>query len=110
LDAISDGTSNTLLFGEGLGGLAKGRDLVWSWMGVGAVGTKYGLQPPGGWNGFSSLHAGGIVQFAFADGSVRPLRPGSTTQRVPASSDWYVLQRMAGMADGELYDIAVLGN
>jgi prepilin-type N-terminal cleavage/methylation domain-containing protein/prepilin-type processing-associated H-X9-DG protein len=115
LEAIPDGTSTTLMFGEGLGGYINGRDVMWSWMGCGALGTKFGMfsSPTSSnptWSTFSSLHAGGIVQFAFADGSVRPLRPGATAQRVPASSDWYVLQRMAGMADGEVYDIAVLGN
>jgi prepilin-type N-terminal cleavage/methylation domain-containing protein/prepilin-type processing-associated H-X9-DG protein len=115
LAAIADGTSTTLMFGEGLGGYINGRDVMWSWMGCGALGTKFGMfssptsSNPTGSN-FSSLHAGGIVQFAFADGSVRPLRPGATAQRIPASSDWYVLQRMAGMADGEVYDIAVLSN
>jgi prepilin-type N-terminal cleavage/methylation domain-containing protein/prepilin-type processing-associated H-X9-DG protein len=123
LEAIADGTSNTLMFGEGLGGYILGRDLTWSWMGCGALGTKFGMysapdtakQYPS-WAHFASLHAGGIVQFAFADGSVRPLRPGSSA-RIPSpsgvyslSSDWYVLQAMSGMADGVVYDVTTLSN
>ena len=41
---VQDGTSNTLMFGEGLGGCGTGvRDTAWSWFGVGALGTAYGL-------------------------------------------------------------------
>jgi prepilin-type N-terminal cleavage/methylation domain-containing protein/prepilin-type processing-associated H-X9-DG protein len=113
LDRIPDGTSNTLMFGEGIGGdTAPGhsRDFAWSWMGVGTVATKFGLGQPGypygnsllgtSWSNFSSRHPSG-VNFCFADGSVRMLRFGATTQRTPTcSSDWYLLQALAGMADG----------
>jgi type II secretory pathway pseudopilin PulG len=35
---VQDGTSNTLMFGEGVGGLPrKPRDTAWSWMGVGSM-------------------------------------------------------------------------
>ena len=84
------------------------RDYAWSWMG-GAVGTKYGLGRPGlppdaggaRVNGFSSYHSAG-VQFCFADGSVRLIRFGATHQRNPASPDWWLLQRLAGMRDDEV--------
>jgi hypothetical protein len=129
--AISDGTSNTLMFGEGLGCEAVGttRSFKWSWMGVGAVPLKFVLAPGGGgpapttptnppaganlggWNYFSSAHTG-IVQFAMGDGSVRGLRPGTTGVRNPTSpgSDWYVLQAMGGKSDGVVYDAARLSN
>src|SRR5262249_42070740 len=117
IEAISDGTSNTLMFGEGLGGYIKSRDLTWSWMGCGALGTKFGMfSAPTStyptWSNYASLHAGGLVQFCFADGSVRPLRPGSSSQRNPTSpgSDWYVFQQMSGKADGQVYNSATLGN
>src|SRR5579871_900965 len=114
--AIPDGTSNTLMFGETLGGFDAStlsiRTLIMSWFGVGALPTKFGLgvpnQPfgnslPGaGWPTFSSRHLGG-VQFCFADGSVRLLKFGRTTIRTPnCSPDWYTLQALAGMKDGQV--------
>jgi prepilin-type processing-associated H-X9-DG protein len=117
LGSIADGTSNTLMFGETVGGFYDQapyiqRQFIMSWFGVGALPTKFGLGRPGfpfgnslpgaGWPTFSSYHVGG-VQFAFADGSVRMLRFGSTTVRRPkCSSDWYTLNRLAGMHDGQV--------
>jgi prepilin-type N-terminal cleavage/methylation domain-containing protein len=118
LPHIIDGTSNTLMFGEGLGGNDPGvRDFQWSWMGSGAMATFQGLRPctplPAGVNGnnspvcnwasFSSKHTGGITQFCFGDGSVRGIRQGGSHQRYqPTSNAWYSVQAMAGMRDGDL--------
>jgi prepilin-type processing-associated H-X9-DG protein len=45
----------------------------------------------------------GIVQFVFADGSVRQLRHGGSHQRnSPTSSAWWCFQALAGMQDGDL--------
>lgn len=114
-----DGTSNTLLFGESLGSnLVKPRDYIWSWAGVGSLGTKFGLAPGSGGNTvaggpicFSSRHTG-VVNFAFADGSIKGLRQGSTGQRNPTSagSDWYVLQSLAGQRDGYVLQNTLSGN
>jgi prepilin-type N-terminal cleavage/methylation domain-containing protein/prepilin-type processing-associated H-X9-DG protein len=117
LGAIADGTSNTLMFGETVGGFYDQapyiqRQFIMSWFGVGALPTKFGLGRPGfpfgnslpgaGWPTFSSYHTGG-VQFAFADGSVRLLRFGTTTVRRPTcSADWYTLNRLAGTHDGHV--------
>jgi prepilin-type N-terminal cleavage/methylation domain-containing protein/prepilin-type processing-associated H-X9-DG protein len=116
MTSIADGTSNTLLFGEGLGGRGDARDFAWSWMGVGGVPTVRGLAFNGrnqydGVNTFahyrfSSRHPAG-VQFCFGDGSVRNIRFGATADTSTASqsnlsSDWSMLQALAGYADGQL--------
>jgi prepilin-type N-terminal cleavage/methylation domain-containing protein len=137
----ADGTSNTLMFGEGVGGQFPGtynrpdgtsfsvgqRDYYWAWATCGALSAKFGLAPnggfnpgnnganlSGGWNYFGSRHLG-VVQFCFGDGSVRPLRIGNTGVRNPVgigtvvngnpdatmqTSDWAVLQQLAGIRDG----------
>ena len=115
---IGDGSSNTLMFGEGLGGNDPGaRDFQWSWMGTGSMATFRGLcNGPAGsatavnWAGFSSRHTG-IVQFCFGDGSVRGLKHGSSSARNAAtgcagcttpSSGWWCFQALAGKDDGDL--------
>jgi prepilin-type N-terminal cleavage/methylation domain-containing protein len=117
LESIGDGTSNTLMFGELLGGSHPGaRDFQQTWMGTGVMFTFRGLPngPAGSatgvnWASFSSAHAG-MVQFAMGDGSVRGVRHGSSAQRSAAtgatgstpSVDWWAFQAMAGMNDGDL--------
>jgi len=131
----SDGASNTLMFGQGLGGSAKTRDFVWSWIGCGSVCTKWGLGPGGtnpggsvgvvngGWWMFTSRH-NGIVLFAFGDGSVHGLRVGQTTVKNPVpqgtfvngvpdglaqQTEWCILQALAGYKDGCLADSTRVG-
>jgi prepilin-type processing-associated H-X9-DG protein len=99
---ISDGTSNTIAFGETLsGGVNMPRDGALLWFGAGSMPTAWGLQPSNpDWLGFSSAHTGGIIQFAFADGSVRPI----TTA---ASRAMYIYA--SGMAEGVPLDYSQLG-
>ena len=113
LDRVPDGTSNTLLFGEVLGGQSNGvKEYSASWLGVGAMPTVGGMRSAkSSWFQFSSNHPG-IVQFCFADGSVRALKPGSTAPGLllkgPYSQDWYVLQQLSGFRDGGTRDTSSL--
>jgi prepilin-type N-terminal cleavage/methylation domain-containing protein len=105
---IVDGSSNTLLFGETLGGASLGqRDFALTWMGAGSLTTAYELQDPATWYNFSSRHTA-VVQFAFGDGSVRPItKVGPNTNWF--SSRWYAFQNAGGMADGQTNDDTQLG-
>jgi prepilin-type N-terminal cleavage/methylation domain-containing protein len=117
VNAMLDGSSNTLTFGEGLGGNSPGaRDFQWTWMGTGAMATFRGLcNGPAGsatavnWAGFSSNHTG-VVNFCLGDGAVRPVRHGSSSARSPAtgatgstpSADWWAFQALCGYMDSDL--------
>src|SRR5262249_35026808 len=60
----ADGTSNTLAFGEVVGGAANGANWSYAWMGAGSELTGFGLKSPetaSFWH-FSSYHTG-VVQF-----------------------------------------------
>jgi prepilin-type N-terminal cleavage/methylation domain-containing protein len=125
LGQIPDGTSNTLLLGEWTGGRVNGeRYTLASWMGIGAIPTWGGLprdgQDPLKPVQFDSKHPG-IVQFGFADGSVRSLRKGTSwidwdnwdladlwPDQYPPG--WWVFQELAGMRDGGTRDRSALVN
>lgn len=92
-----DGTSNTMLYCEYIGDRT-----TWSmtWMGSAAIPVAWGMAPPAttNWWNISSNHTG-IVNFCFADGSVR-----SVSQSAPAN----VLRPAAGYQDGIVYDAGQL--
>jgi prepilin-type N-terminal cleavage/methylation domain-containing protein/prepilin-type processing-associated H-X9-DG protein len=117
LSNVPDGTSNTLLFGEGMGGVANGvREWGWSWMGFGDLSTNNnsGLGGPrdSPRHGFASRHPGG-VQFCFADGSVRCLRREGTASSVwdgvatSISPQRRQLRALAGRQDGQVIESGV---
>jgi len=117
---IIDGTSNTVAFGEYVGvhngtysaqGYANGlREFGISWMGAGWLVSKWGLAPiydptNGGagtdytWRQWSSFHPG-IINFAFADGSVRP---------ITRTADFNTWIYVTGMKDGKTFNYTNLG-
>lgn len=96
-----DGTSNTLLFGETLGGTSQGpRDFSLCWMGIGMMPTAWGLPDPAQWYTFGSHHTG-VVQFCYADGSVHAVKRNADYPSYIAAS---------GSHDGVCFDPSALGN
>jgi prepilin-type N-terminal cleavage/methylation domain-containing protein len=107
---IYDGTSNTILFGEGLGDVASGpRNFAVCWMGAGGMVTYWNVPAKPAINTFGSKHTG-VVQFGMGDGSVQRIR---TLTDTPASQPdfsptWYNLQRLGGAGDGEVIDYSTV--
>jgi prepilin-type N-terminal cleavage/methylation domain-containing protein/prepilin-type processing-associated H-X9-DG protein len=96
---ISDGTSNTIAFGETLAGtVTNPRDFALTWMGSGGMPSAWGLTNTPDWYQFSSRH-GNIVNFSMADGSVR----GITT-----TCDYMTFLAATGEGDGIAYKDALL--
>jgi prepilin-type N-terminal cleavage/methylation domain-containing protein/prepilin-type processing-associated H-X9-DG protein len=97
---VTDGTSNTIAFGETLGGnLSAQRDFALTWFGSGAMPTAWGLSATPDFYQFSSKHPG-IINFGFADGSVR---------QISVTANYNMFQSVAGMGDGSIIDWSQLG-
>lgn len=91
LGDVVDGTSQTLMFGESLGGVTDNRrEFAHTWMGSGALPTAWGLRDAD-YHRFSSRHPG-VVQFAFCDGSV---------QAMTTTTDDELMKYLGGIADGD---------
>jgi len=105
---ITDGTSNTIFFGETLSDNFKTPDLGTaargSWMGALNIPSAWGLSAPESshWYTYSSMHTG-IVQFGFGDGSVRGLRQAGTS-----GATYNTYTYASGMRDGQQYDSSQL--
>jgi prepilin-type N-terminal cleavage/methylation domain-containing protein/prepilin-type processing-associated H-X9-DG protein len=110
LTDVTDGTSNTLLIGETAGGVILFDGAPGPMTGTACVGTSgyyttQGLgdgvaqyRPDNDWAPtFSSWHTN-LVQFAFADGSVRPLRDIASFN----GRSFPLLLALGGLADGEV--------
>jgi prepilin-type N-terminal cleavage/methylation domain-containing protein/prepilin-type processing-associated H-X9-DG protein len=106
---ITDGTSNTIAFGESLFGTKTlPRDFSAAWFGTGSMPSAWGLQPQDwyntgqvgfDWFQYTSNHTN-IVNFAFADGSVRPITLAADNNTFVAAS---------GMQDGQVINFGLLG-
>ncbi len=119
---ITDGTSKTILCGEapgeigtniddGNGGRTSGRTIAHAWITGVCLPSIFGLDPQDSgdnevdadsqfqtsWVKFGSLHAGDIVQFTMADGSV---------QRLNKSIEPAVYEALTSMRYGENVDLS----
>jgi prepilin-type N-terminal cleavage/methylation domain-containing protein len=100
LTDILDGTSNTIGFGETLGGQVQGaRQFAWMWMGAGGFATFWDIPTTPDYYCYGSAHTG-IVLFAFCDGTVRPLRTEGNGAGDLFTAHWYSFQALCGCADG----------
>jgi prepilin-type N-terminal cleavage/methylation domain-containing protein/prepilin-type processing-associated H-X9-DG protein len=122
----SDGTSNTIGFGETLATTTfpgSPRNFRLTWFGAGSLGGRRDVGDPASSTSFSSRHTG-VVNFGFMDGSVRGVKKtgawlgtesdaGLTQTPIaswaaPKSAHWVAFMQALGMADGNVIDFSQL--
>jgi prepilin-type N-terminal cleavage/methylation domain-containing protein len=113
LGTMGDGTANTLLVGEVLGGTyPQARNFTVSWM-AGMHVMAWGHGPGTGsnaqtqWYQFITSKHTGVSNGALADGSVRTFRKGIGTTFY--DTPWYQYNRIGGHNDGQVIDFNVIG-
>jgi prepilin-type N-terminal cleavage/methylation domain-containing protein/prepilin-type processing-associated H-X9-DG protein len=106
---MTDGTSNTILFGETLGGPSNGapRPFNISWIGGSCMATAWGMSYPGDWYQFNSQHTGQISNFGFGDGSVRSLSIGNVGTGGAGYNNFLAA---TGIRDNVTVDFTSIGN
>jgi prepilin-type processing-associated H-X9-DG protein len=114
---ITDGTSNTIAFGESLGRSINPNSsdfnmFFLTWFGAGSMPSDWGLVANPDWYNFSSRHAG-WVNFAFADGSVRPIMianvGGDNGGTWSFGSAYNTFIAATNMNDGQVINFSLLG-
>jgi prepilin-type N-terminal cleavage/methylation domain-containing protein len=107
---IQDGTSNTIAFGEALGGQQfndGSTDFRISWAAGDGQGSFGGSRIRAAAFRYCSNHTA-VNNFVFCDGSVRPISKILLVTYDPPPSQWMVFQAVCGMQDGITPDYSQL--
>jgi len=113
LHKLTDGTSNTILFGEylgdsQLGGSAfSGNPASAAWMPTPTMVTAWSLTAQGDWKCFGGRHTN-ICMFGFGDGSVRSLRYFDTQVGQTGTTGWFNFMRAGAPRDQEPLDFTTI--
>jgi prepilin-type N-terminal cleavage/methylation domain-containing protein/prepilin-type processing-associated H-X9-DG protein len=117
IPGITDGTSNTILLGEYVGQLqsngAGGHKSAVAWMGATGFPTYFSMPEAVSLGSYASKHTG-IVNFAYADGSVHAIRRGFSAPATGAdilnrvNASWDTLQSLGGKGEGDVIKNDVL--
>jgi len=109
---IQDGSSNTIAFGETVGGQVfpdGSTDFHLAWGGSGCLASITGNRTRAARGRYCSFHTA-VNNFVFCDGSVRPLTKVLLEPVDPPPAPWYVFQAACGMQDGVTVDYSQIAN
>jgi prepilin-type N-terminal cleavage/methylation domain-containing protein len=109
---IQDGASNTVAFGETVGGQIfpdGSTDFKGAWAGCGSISAVAGNRTRAATARYCSLHTA-INNFVFCDGSVRPLTKSLLITIDPWPGSQYMFQAVCGMSDGINVDYSLISN